>query len=189
MHGRAQHRVAEIAGRQRLEVAIALLAYRVGRLIKDEELVFEGGRHREPHLLRLPQHAAQEAARADRLRLAGELAQEEGDAVLEGQDAARVGQEAHGRVRIGRVPARIGDVVVELVVGVPADDDVAEAEALLQGGQEFLTRQVFAAQDPVDVGEPDLHVGVAALLDEAPRLLCILDADDRLLCRHQRPLP
>ena len=62
------------------------------------------------------------------------------------------------RVGIGGVPAGERDVVVELVVGVPAEDDVAEAEALFERGQELVARHVLAAQDAVDVEDADLDV-------------------------------
>ena len=53
MHRAAQHRIAEEAGRHRLQVAIALLAHRMRRLLEDEELVFEPPpRPRSPCLAR-----------------------------------------------------------------------------------------------------------------------------------------
>jgi hypothetical protein len=53
------------------------------------------------------------------------------------------------------MPAGIGAVVVADVAGVPAEDDVAEAEAVLGGGEELVLMEVFAAEDAVDVGDGD----------------------------------
>ena len=70
------------------------------------------------------------------------------------------------RIGIGGVPAGVCDVVVELVVGVPAQHHVAEAEAALQRREELGLRHVLAAQDAVDVEDADLDMGQAALLDD-----------------------
>ena len=75
-HGVAQHRIAEEAGRDRLQVPVALLADREGRLGEDEELVLEADLDLEAHLLRPRQHAAQHAARTELLGRSGELAEE-----------------------------------------------------------------------------------------------------------------
>ena len=92
----AQDRVAEEPRRHRLQVAVALLAHRVRRLVEEEELVFERRQDREAHPGGLGEDAPQEPARADRLGLLGKLAQEERRAVLERQHAAGVGQDADG---------------------------------------------------------------------------------------------
>jgi hypothetical protein len=84
------------------------------------------------------------------------------------------------------VPAGVFDVVVELVVRIPADDHVAEAEALLERREELVAADVLAAQDAVDVGDPDLDMRVPALFDEAARILRAREADCRL-CRHDAP--
>jgi hypothetical protein len=68
------------------------------------------------------------------------------------------------------VPAGVGDVVVELVVGIPAEDDVAEAEAVVEGREELVPRHVLAAQDAVEVEDADLDVVEVSFLDDAPRL-------------------
>ena len=99
---------------------------------------------------------------------------------------AGVGQDAHGCVRIGGVPAGVVDVVVELVVRIPAEHHVAEAEALLERREELVAADVLAAQDAVDVDDPDLDVRVPALFDEAARILRAREADCRL-CRHDAP--
>ena len=67
----------------------------------------------------------------------GEFAEEEQGLLLEGELAAGIGQDAHRRIGIGGVPAGEGDVVIELVVGIPAQHDVAETEAALQRGEEL----------------------------------------------------
>jgi hypothetical protein len=54
------------------------------------------------------------------------------------------------------VPARQRRVVVELVVRIPPDDDVAEAEALFEGGLELVAGHVLAAHDAIGVDDPDL---------------------------------
>ena len=183
----AQHRVAEEAGRHRLQVAVALLAHRVRRLVEEEELVFERRQDREAHLGGLGEHAAQEPARADRLGLARRA--RTGRTACRSRTACTrpvSRQDAHRRVGIGGVPAGVVDVVVELVVRIPADDHVAEAEALLERGEELVAADVFAAQDAVDVGDADLDMRVAALLDEATRILGAREADC-WLCRHDAP--
>ena len=86
--------------------------------------------------------------------------------------AAVLGDDTHQRVGISRVPAGVADVVVELVLGIPAEHHVAEAEALVQGGEEFLPGHVLAAQDPVDVEYADFDVAELALLDDAAGVPC-----------------
>jgi hypothetical protein len=56
------------------------------------------------------------------------------------------------------VPAGELGVVVALVVHVPAEHHVAEAEAALDGGEELVAVDVLAAQDAVDVADGDLHL-------------------------------
>ncbi len=136
------------------------------RLLEHEELVFDRALGLEAHGVRLVDDAAEHAARADLLGLLGELAQEEQRAVLVRQVAAGVGQQAHGRIGIGGVPAGVGDVVVELVVGIPAQHDVAEADAGLEAGKELVAAQILAAQDAVGVEDADLDVAEIALADD-----------------------
>jgi hypothetical protein len=69
------------------------------------------------------------------------------------------------------VPARVGHVVVELVVGVPAEDHVAEAEATVERGEELVAVQVLATQDAVDVVDADLHVREVAVPNDLARVL------------------
>ena len=64
------------------------------------------------------------------------------------------------------MPAGVGDVVVELVVGVPAQHHVAEAHAALERRLELVDVQVLAAQDAVDVVDAHLDVAQPALLDD-----------------------
>jgi hypothetical protein len=53
------------------------------------------------------------------------------------------------------VPARVPGVVVADVARIPAEDDIAEAEAVLGSGKEFFLTKVFAAEDAVDVEAVD----------------------------------
>ena len=129
---RPQERIAEETGRDGLQVAEPLLAHRVGRLLEEEELELRRRRDREAQSLRPVEDAAQRAARAGRLRIAGELAEKEGQVVLEGNEPHGLRENAHGGVRIGGVPAGERRVVVELVVRIPAEHDVAKAEALFE---------------------------------------------------------
>ena len=110
----------------------------------------------------LCEHPAQRAARTDRLRVAVELAEEERQVVLERDQPHGLGQDAHRRVRIGGVPAGQRGVVVELVVGIPAQHHVAEAEALLERRFELVAGHVLAAHDAVDVEDADLDEGQVA---------------------------
>ncbi len=183
----AQPRIAEIAGRDVREVAIALLAHALRRLVEQEELVFEGRAGGKAHPLRLLQHPAQGAARAERLGRACELAKEEERALLEGQRPAGLGQDAHRRIRIGGVPAREGHIVIELIVGVPAQHHVAEAEAAVEGREELGLGDVFAAQHAIGVEQADLDVGDAPLLDDLARLGRAADVFG--LQRHEIPPP
>ncbi len=182
----SQHGIAEISGGDVLEVAVALLAHGVRRFLEQEELVFEGRRHEEAHVLRALQNALEEAARADRLGGRRQLAEEERQVLLEGNEARGLRHHPHRRIRIGRVPARVFHVVVELVVAVPAHDHVAEAEPLLERRKKLRAVHVFAAEDAVDVGDAELHIGNVPALDEPPRLGLTADAD-RFLGFHLVP--
>src|SRR5258706_467929 len=77
MHGVPEHRVAEGARRHRLQVAIALLAYRLGRLGEHEELEFRRGADRVAERAGPLEHAPERAARADGLGAAGEFGEED----------------------------------------------------------------------------------------------------------------
>src|SRR6185312_7015387 len=89
---------------------------------------------------------------------------------LEGQLAAALRENAHVRIRVTCVPAREADVVVQLVVGIPAQHDVAEAQSFLQAGEELLPREILAPEDAVEIEHTDLDVTCAARLDERARL-------------------
>ena len=92
--------------------------------------------------------------------------EEEGRGVrLPGQDAKGRRVDARVRVGVARVPAGDAGVVVEDVGRVPAEDDVAEAERVLEGAPELLERDVLAAQDAVDVVAADLDAADAMLLE------------------------
>jgi hypothetical protein len=131
-----------------------------------EELVLGGGIGLVAHLRGPIEHAAQHAARADFLRLVHELAEEEQHPVLERDLAAGFGNHAHPGIGIGGMPARVLHVVEQLVVAVPAQHHVAEAETVLERREELRLRYILAAQDGVAVEHADLDVGQAALLHD-----------------------
>ena len=64
--------------------------------------------------------------------------------------------DVYKRQGIGRVPAGVLGVVVELVVQVPAEHHVAERQAAAQRGQELVAPDVLAQHDAIDVGQADL---------------------------------
>src|SRR5262249_2335873 len=69
------------------------------------------------------------------------------------------------------MPARDGHVVVQLVSDVPAEDDVAEAQASFGDPPELVQRHVLAAQDAVDVEAAELHLAHAVLLERLAQAL------------------
>src|SRR5262245_17942320 len=79
------------------------------------------------------------------------------------------------------MPAGELGVVVQHVGAVPAEDHVAEAEALFDRGPELLQRDEFAAQQAVDVETADLDPPDAALRESVLQCLrvhaCSLAAD------------
>src|SRR6185436_12911719 len=113
--------------------------------------------------------------RADRQRRSArldEFAEEERHVVVP-RDAPKGRKiELRERIRKPGVPAGPRRVVVALVVRVPAEDDVAEAEARFDRGKKLLLVQILSAQDAVGVGHCDLDPRrgrVANLLDDAAR--------------------
>ncbi len=180
----AQHGIAEEARLDRLEVAVVLFAHRLRRFLEHEEFVFQAGQHLEAHLVGLGQGPAQHGAGADLFILAVEFAEEEQHVVLPGDLAAAFGQDAHGGVGIARVPAGDGNVVVQLVLGIPAQHHVAEAEALIEGGDELVGLHVLAAHDAVHVDDADLDVVAFALGDDLLGVRRRLD-----LSRFHLPVP
>ena len=73
--------------------------------------------------------------------------------------------------RIGKAVLPAGDrgVVVALVVSVPAEDHVAEAEAAIGGAEELVAVKVLAAQDAVDVAAGDLDLAGVGRADRGQR--------------------
>jgi hypothetical protein len=65
------------------------------------------------------------------------------------------------------VPARVLHVVVELVVGIPAQHHVAEAESLVERGEKLVAAHVLTAHDSIVVEDTDLDMIELALLDDA----------------------
>ena len=126
-------------------------------LVEHEEFELGRRRHRKTHVLGFFQHAAQNAARTRRLGIAVEFGEEERQVVFERDQPHGLGQNARRRVRIGRVPSRQRRVVVELIVGIPAQHHVAHAEAAGERGFELVAGHVFAAHDSVDIHDADLH--------------------------------
>ncbi len=167
VHRRAQHRVTEEARRHGGEIAEALLAHRLRRLLEHEEFELGGGDGLVAQVVGFPDHAPQSGARADGLGLLRELAQEHDHVAFEGNAAAGLGHHAHRGIRVGRVPARVLHVVVELVVRIPAQHHVAEAEALVERGEKLVAAHVLTAQDAVVVEDTDLDVFELAFLDDA----------------------
>src|SRR6185437_9956751 len=165
-HRVAQHRIAEEAGRYGLQILVALLADRVRGLGEHEELVLETDLDLEAHPVGALDHPPQHGPRTERLGWPGELAQEQEVARLGRDLSAGLRQDADVGVGIGGVPAGVGDVVVELVVAVPAQHHVAEAHAALEGRLELVDMEVLPAQHPVEVVHPHLDVAEAALLDD-----------------------
>ena len=136
------------------------------RLLEQEELVFGRSGHRVADVLRAFEHAGERAARAYRVGGRRELRQEQQPVAFERQRAAGCRHDPALGVGIRRVPAGKTDVVVELVGGIPAQHHVAEAEAAVEGGFEFLPREIFAAQHAVDVEHAELDVAGLALADD-----------------------
>ena len=101
---------------------------------------------------------------------AGELGEKQQHVALERQSAAGAGQHAQHGVGIGGVPAGKLDVVVLLVVRIPTQHHIAEANALVERREEFFAVDVLAAQDAVVVEDADLDVMQPALLDDRARL-------------------
>ena len=77
---------------------------------------------------------------------------------LRGDDAKGVEVDQRVSVRVAGVPSGDLRVVVEDVADVPAEDDVAEAEARLGDAPELVERDVLAAEDAVDVEAADLDL-------------------------------
>src|SRR5439155_25590602 len=86
-----------------------------------------------------------------------EVAEEERHVIVPGHAAVSAEVEPDLVVRVPRMPAGEGGVVVGDVAAVPAEHDAAEAEIALRRGEEFFLVDVFAAQDAVDVGDGDLY--------------------------------
>jgi hypothetical protein len=163
VHGISEHRVAERTGSHGFQLPVALVTDGLRRFLEHEELIFGGGADGIAHLGGALEHAPQGAARADRFGAAGELAEKEYGFGFEGDVALGLGQHAHGGIGIGGVPAGELCIVVELVVRVPAENHVAEAEVFVEPREEFIAAEVFAAQDAVGVGDSDFDMFDAAV--------------------------
>ena len=158
VHRTAQHRIAERPRCHGFQVPVALVAHRLGRLLEHEEFELGRGAHRIAEAGRPLEHPPQGAARTDRFGAAGEFPKEQGRLRFVGNLAARGRQDAHRRIGIGGVPAGVLDIVEQLVVRIPAEDHVAEADPLVERRQELVAAEIFAAHDAVAVEHADLDV-------------------------------
>ncbi|MNC68741.1 hypothetical protein D3C75_1193730 [compost metagenome] len=68
------------------------------------------------------------------------------------------------------MPARVAGVVVELVIEVPSQHDIAKREPGTQGAQKLVAPQVLAQHDAVDVGQAHFDMRERAGLDQP---LCV----------------
>jgi hypothetical protein len=157
----AQDGIAEHAGRQRGESLVVLGLCGGGRLVEVEPFELLGEDGFEAGLPGLVADAFEELPGADGRGTAGlrrEFSEQEGKAFLPGDGAEGIGVEACRAVGEARMPASVGGSVVQRVGGVPSEDDVAEGAALCGDGTELVEGDVLPAEDPVDVGECDLHL-------------------------------
>jgi hypothetical protein len=161
---------ASSAGRDRLRGDALLRGPALRRLGEVEPLELHAAHRQHAELRGALQNTLERLARADRRRRSvglDEFAQEERHAVVPRH--APVGVEVEPRERIGKavLPAGQRAVVVADVGAVPAEHDVAEAEAairrLLSRTEELVLVQVLAAQDAVDVADGDLDLAGAAV--------------------------
>src|SRR5258708_37644399 len=120
------------------------------RFREEEELVFECAVGLKAQASGALDDAAQQAAGTQRLGRWCELREEDQRLGLEGDFTAALRHDAGRRVGIGRVPASIGEIVDQLVVRIPTEYDVTEAESTLQRRKELVARNVFAAHYSVD---------------------------------------
>ncbi len=132
LHGTSEHRVAECPGGHGLQLPVTLVAHGLRRLLEHEEFEFRRGAHQIPHARSPLEHAPQCAARADRFRAPGKLSQKKRRFRFEWNVPPGRGQDTHGGIGIGGVPAGERGVVIELVVRVPAEDHVAKSEILIE---------------------------------------------------------
>jgi hypothetical protein len=177
-----QHRVPEHARRERHEIAVALRADRLGRLLEEEELVFERAEDVVPERGGARRDAREEAATAGPRVVPGELPEEQHRVRFEWDAPQRLEIELHGRVAVAGVPPGDRRVVVEHVGAVPADHDVAEAEALLGARQELRSLDVFATQHAVDVRHRHLVAANPVLIEPRLQLVDRLQPLHRISC-------
>ncbi len=158
----AQERVSEHAGRDRVRPDVTFVGPGLRRLGEIEPLEFDSAHRRNAKLLGALEYPLEGLPRAHRMRhflavlLRHEIAEEERHAVVPRHVAMRAEVDPGECIRETLVPAGHRGVVVTLVAHVPAEDDVAKAEATLRGGEELVLVQVLAAQHAVDVGHRHL---------------------------------
>ena len=144
--GISDHGVAKHSGRERVKVAIPLLANAVGRFVEEEEFVLERGIDSEAHRSCLFDRAPKDGSRTDIRVLALEAPDQEQRILFKGNAAQRREIEPDRGIAITGMPAgHLDPTFVELVVAVPAEYDVAEAETLVHGRSQLLSIDVFPA--------------------------------------------
>ena len=176
-----QHRVAEVARRQGLQVAKALVANAIGILVEHEQFVLETGLRDESGTFRPTQDPAQQRAGTHAVIAAvrrRELADEIGSTRLR-QRSFTVHEQPVAGVREPGVPPRDRTAVVELIVHIPAEYAVAEPAALGEQTSELVEADVLAAQHPVDVRQTEHGLARAARF-----VLRNLGIDFRVHCSH-----
>ncbi|MNQ90384.1 hypothetical protein D3C85_1057240 [compost metagenome] len=171
----AQHRVPEISRRPVLHVAIVLRAHRMRRLAKHEELVLQRGVDVIAHAGGAIYRPVQQTARTDGARIAFEFRQEQQHVfparpLFQRQPAAALRHDPELGVGVGGVPAGVLGVVVELVVEVPAEHDIAERQPRAQGAEEFVAPQILAQHDAVHIGQAHLDMRERAGLHQTLRV-------------------
>jgi hypothetical protein len=141
--------------------------------LEDPELELGGELRREACLVGSPDHVLEEIAGARGVGLAV-LRVEVDDEIRSirsvGENPKRGRVDSSQGVWVAGLPAGHLCVVVKLVRDIPPEDDVTEAEALLQRRPELLEADVLAPQHPVDVETSDLDLLDALFVEVATQL-------------------
>ena len=69
-------------------------------------------------------------------------------------------------IRVGRVPAGETGVVIQLVIGIPAEHHITKPEPAFKRGYELVTRHIFAAHHPIGIEQPDLDIIKITVFDQ-----------------------
>ncbi|MNT10471.1 hypothetical protein D3C72_1453030 [compost metagenome] len=145
------------------------------RLAKHEELVFQRRVYVIAHAGGALYRPVQQAARTDGARFTFEFRQEQqhvfaARTLFQRQPAAALRHDPELGVGVGGVPAGVLGVVVELVVEVPAEHDVAECQSRAQGPEKLVATQILAQHDAVHVGQAYLDMRERAGLHQTLRV-------------------